>query len=493
MKISRKKFLVVGLGLMIIFINCSILSRDIASLSEGWEFRSAITTVVLIAYSLIAWKVMGFRFSSPKFFVLFSLYMFHLSSITVIGFDRATEYDYMQMLYRYGESWGFLGTLYSELFIEFYVLGVVIFSAKDSKINYYDRTKVASENSLIICRKIGLIMLAISIFPQLYHDVIQISAKAMGGYQAMFEADTSFLGIPLGWFTKLFLPSILLILSSYRNHKKQFIMVMGMTSVYFLIFMFLTGRKGNTIQTLVPFVFMYCYFFRPKFKLWYIPVIYFGALWVTIVTHTRELAFDASFMSSLSNVISSSNPLKDLCLEMGGTVKAPIQAIMSVPATGNFQWGRTYLVSIIYSILSGIKIPCSELEKYALFNIYLSQPERGSYINSTVYAMGGSAIAEWYWNFGWIGIPLVLIFAFLITKFEAKILKSAYNPIKFAVWTTFLYYLMRYTRGYFNEIVWQPLYILIFVFILQKILLRKRNRAGLSNQGIKEVRVIDDK
>ncbi len=459
MNISRKKVLVVGLGLMIIFINFSILSRDIASLSEGWEFRAAITTVVLIAYSLITWKVMGFRFSSPKFFVLFSLYMFHLSSVTVIGFDRATEYDYMQMLYRYGEDWGFLGTLYSELFIEVYVLGVVIFSSKDSKINYYDQAKVVSENSLVICRKIGLIMLAISILPEIYHDAIQVSAKAIGGYQAMFEADTSFFGIPLGWFTKLFLPSILLILSSYRNRKKEFIMVMGIASVYFLIFMFLTGRKGNTIQTLVP----------------------------------RELAFDASFMSSLSNVISASNPLKDLCLEMGGTVKAPIQAIMSVPATGDFQWGRTYLVSIIYSILSGIKIPCSELEKHALFNIYLSQPERGSYINSTVYAMGGSAIAEWYWNFGWIGIPLVLIFAFLIIKFEGKILKSAYNPINFAIWTTFLYYLMRYTRGYFNEIVWQPLYILIFVFILQKILLRKRNRTSLSNQGIKEVRVIDDK
>ena len=37
----------------------------------------------------------------------------------------------------------------------------------------------------------------------------------------MFEADTTFYGIPLGWFTKLFLPAILLVLSSYRNNKRK--------------------------------------------------------------------------------------------------------------------------------------------------------------------------------------------------------------------------------------------------------------------------------
>lgn len=473
MKVSKTKFVVVTIGIMMIFLNYYILAVDIVQLSPGWEYRAGITTVILIVYSLISWRILGLKYASPTFFVLFSLYMFHLSSITVIGFDTSTKYDYMQMLYRYGDEWGFQGTLYSELFIEVYLLGVLMFSKSNTELADYDETKGTDGNSLEICRSIGLCMLAISILPQLYHDVIQIGAKIAGGYQAMFESDTTFYGIPLGWFTKLFLPAILLVLSSYRNNKRRFTIVMGITAAYFLIFMFFTGRKGNTIQTLVPLLFMYCYFFKPKLKIWYIAVAYLGICFVTIVTHTRELAVDANFWNSLQEVIRESEPIKDLCLEMGGTVKAPIQALMSIPATGNYQWGLTYIASFFYSIFSGLKIPCSGLEKYALFNIYLSQPERGTFINSTVFAMGGSAIAEWYWNFGWYGIPLTLVFALFICKIEQKIYCSAYKPVWFGTWVSFLYYLMRYTRGYFNEIVWQPIYVFLFVALIQVVLIKR--------------------
>ena len=250
MNVSKNKFVVVTIGIMMIFLNYYILAVDIVQLSPGWEYRAGITTVILIVYSLISWRILGLKYASPTFFVLFSLYMFHLSSITVIGFDTSTEYDYMQMLYRYGDEWGFQGTLYSELFIEVYLLGVLMFSKSNTELADYDETKGTDGNSLEICRSIGLCMLAISILPQLYHDVIQIGAKIAGGYQAMFESDTTFYGIPLGWFTKLFLPAILLVLSSYRNNKRRFTIVMGITAAYFLIFMFFTGRKGNTIQTL---------------------------------------------------------------------------------------------------------------------------------------------------------------------------------------------------------------------------------------------------
>lgn len=134
------------------------------------------------------------------------------------------------MLYRYGDEWGFQGTLYSELFIEVYLLGVLMFSKSNTELADYDETKGTDGNSLEICRSIGLCMLAISILPQLYHDVIQIGAKIAGGYQAMFESDTTFYGIPLGWFTKLFLPAILLVLSSYRNNKRSLVCIFFSTN-----------------------------------------------------------------------------------------------------------------------------------------------------------------------------------------------------------------------------------------------------------------------
>ena len=67
----------------------------------------------------------------------------------------------------------------------------------------------------------------------------------------------------------------------------------------------------------------------------------------------------------------------------------------------------------------------------------------------------------------------MLIFARFICKIEQKIYCSAYNPVWFGTWVSFLYYLMRYTRGYFNEIVWQPIYIFLFVALIQVVLIKR--------------------
>ena len=67
----------------------------------------------------------------------------------------------------------------------------------------------------------------------------------------------------------------------------------------------------------------------------------------------------------------------------------------------------------------------------------------------------------------------MLIFARFICKIEQKIYCSAYNPVWFGTCVSFLYYLMRYTRGYFNEIVWQPIYIFLFVALIQVVLIKR--------------------
>ena len=81
MKVSKTKFVVVTIGIMMIFLNYYILA-------VGWEYRAGITTVILIVYSLISWRILGLKYASPTFFVLFSLYMFHLSSITEININK---------------------------------------------------------------------------------------------------------------------------------------------------------------------------------------------------------------------------------------------------------------------------------------------------------------------------------------------------------------------------------------------------------------------
>ena len=54
MNVSKTKFVVVTIGIMMIFLNYYIMAVDIVQLSPGWEYRAGITTVILIVYSLIS-------------------------------------------------------------------------------------------------------------------------------------------------------------------------------------------------------------------------------------------------------------------------------------------------------------------------------------------------------------------------------------------------------------------------------------------------------
>ncbi|MBR6111882.1 MAG: O-antigen polysaccharide polymerase Wzy [Paludibacteraceae bacterium] len=467
------------IGVVVAILNFLLLYDDIKTLSSGWEFRCAITTFILISYIILAWKRMRLKFYSPVFFLLFSMYMFHLSSVSVIGMDTSRVYDSHQMLYRYGDNLGFYGFLYSELFIEIFIIGYFFF-CKKSFVGFNESEVIdeTDEKSLIVSRKIGLTLFSVVVAPELYYDILRILAKAAGGYSAMNgENDYTFYGIPLGYFTKLFMPSIIIILSSYRNNYKKFVKIAIFATLYFVILMFFTGRKGDTIQSLIPILFLYFYFFKPKFRLSYLIVIYFGLYFMIVVSNTRNYAMTSDFKENVINSIERASPIKDVCLEMGGTIKAPIQAIMAIPSSGDFQYGLSYPAAAIYSISCGVHFPLESIKKYALFNVYLSQTERGTLANETVAFMGGSIIAEFYWNFGWVGLPFALLLAWLALNYEKRLIENVRKPITFALYVAFLHFLLRWTRGYFADVVWQSLfiYMTIKLFVYCKYKSLKRN------------------
>lgn len=472
-RISIKKNILVFTGMILIILSLMVLKNDLVSVSDGWEFRSAIVTLIFIAFYTYVWIYMGFEIISPKSFILLSLILFHVSNIIVIGLNLA-EYNKYLMIYRYGEQYGCIATWYANLVIMMYVIGLIVFD-NGKKIYLKDRI---SDNELMKSRIIGKILFAISVLPTIYSNLRQIIAKAEGGYQAAMIADTSFYGIPLGLFTKLLLPSILLLMSGYRNDKKKCKTIMIITILYYSIFMFFTGRKGNTIQIIVPLIFMYYCLFKPQIKFRQFIYSYILVYLVTIVTKSRDFSIDNGFWEYVNKLIINANPITDLMIEMGGTVKAIIQVMMAVPQTGDFQLGLTYPSGILYSILyDGLSIPVNFLEKYAVFAEYLSLPERGSYINSTVRSMGGSCIAEWYWNFGWLAIPLAIIASWLVLTYEKKIRLNHHNPTKLALQVSFLYFIMRYTRGYITDMIWEPVFIAIIVTICYKFITKKSRSA----------------
>ncbi|OZT11322.1 hypothetical protein CHN50_17280 [Priestia aryabhattai] len=484
-KLTLKKINLILLGLFVLTLGLSYIYNDLRSVSAGWEYRMAIFSSGLSFYYIIVWVVLKFRLVSPKFFVLLSMWLFHISLVIVMGF-KLHEYDPYIMLYRYGGQNSVNALLFSNIVITFYVLGLVLFSSeKDVTLK---TMKPYSESEIVICRKIGVILFFISIFPTLYTNYIQINAKVLDGYSGTMSADTSFYGVPLGWFTKMFLPSILLILASYKNHQKIFFKIMIIVIFYYVIFMFFTGRKGNTIQTIAPLLVMYWLYFKPKINIVYILFAYLGTYIISIVTQTRSMSINNNFWYELKRIALETNPLADLMYEMGGTIKAVIQMQLAVPDTGTYQFGLTYIIGIIVAIADGVNLGIFEpLKTHAVFAYFLSLPERGSLLNASVASMGGSSIAEWWWNFGWFSIVIVMVFSKLILNYEKSLKQSLNNPIKLAIGCSFLYFLLRYTRGYITDIVWDPLFIYCTIGLMY-IYFKRKSRVRRVELGLEKLK-----
>lgn len=474
----KTRLFLLFIGILLLFANYVVLKEDFIAVSYGWEKRLAIAVVTIVIYAGIIWKLLKLRFYSPLFFILLSLYMFHLSSIPYFGFFENLDYEGVHQLYRFNKELSFWGVVYSGLFIISYLIGVIIFA----KPEIYD---VSSKNSdpiakkvLLCSRRVGIFLFCFSVLPELYFDISQAMAKTVGGYEfLMTENNITFYGIPLGYFTKMFIPSILIILSSYRYEKKEFRKIFVLALVYFVLLMLLTGRRGNSIQAIIPLIFIYCYFYRPKFNFGYIFLGYVSLVLFNVITNTRKFATGEELFNEMKASVVESSPIKDVCMEMGGTIKAPIQALMAIPATGDYQYGLSYPASVIYAISAGLHMPIQSIKPYAMFNEYLTLSERGSDIHETVAYMGGSIIAEWYWNFGWIGIFMVPLLVFFFCKYEKRMISVSQRPVTFALWVVVLYFFTRWSRGYFTDVVWNLFFIYVFAKAYIRIKYKKTRRA----------------
>lgn len=467
----KNNMLLVGGGVLITILLLS--SEHLFDNYNGWELTSALTSIIVGVFFFAVWKMMKFEFWSPTFFVIFSLYMFHLSTLALLFFDHSIIQDEFVLLFRYESRIGFLASLYSSIFIVVFIMGCVSF--KKNTLLYKVTNESIDPNILKQTRRLGLFLFFISFPPELYHVSMQIITRKIFGYAEVDATVGSEInGIPIGFLFNLFIPSILLILSSYRNNKRKFTIIALIWGIYYVALMFFTGRKGSSILAIIPVLFMYCLFYRIKFKLIYAVALYILLVVMSMTTLTRFSVMDSSFSSNIAETYKKNDPIRDICLEMGGTIKGPIQAMMAVKDISDFRFGLTYPACFLDILNEYLGFDNKMIGQYAKFNEFLSDPSRGAEVNDSVYSMGGSMIAEWYWNFGWIGVPLVYFLAFFICRYESIIYKKSKNPIQFAVYLMLLHFILKWTRGYFYDVVWLSLYTYIVISIFRKLFVSKK-------------------
>lgn len=473
MKVGYKQFIAFSMGLLILLFTVFELFFVVEASDPYWTNKYATICLIQYVYCVIAWRYLKIGFFTPKTLFLIFLILFHEGNLLVQAWMPMTEYEErVLMLNRYGQDNALKASQYVIIFIFVYCLLTVLFH-KNTEGQTINGNATKFSNSATLSNRIrvmGIVFLLMSILPTLYTDFKLFIGRSIEGYVGVYNTDVSFYGMPLGYFTKMFFPAFVLLLIGNKNNKKKFIVIMTASLCYYVVRMMLIGRKADSILAILPIVGLFAMYYKPKIRIGVLVGGYALTYLSTLATKLRGVPIDADFSMYLSDTIQNTSPVKDILYEMGGTIKAVMQTMMAIPDTGTYRCGLTYLWAPIGGIFSGLKISVPSISSQTQMDLFFNLPERGVFINSTVASMGGSAIAEWYFNFGWIGIFLLPIFVGAILKFDDLYMKAVSSDLTFAYANVFLYYLLRYSRQYVIELVWNPLFCITAIFLLNRML-----------------------
>lgn len=475
MKISRKKAYLIMTGMLIVF-GVLFFQDKILSLNEGWETITAIFTLIEIAYLIISLKVLNKGFLSLSFLFPIALILFHLGNVIVMGFNLHTpEYSQNLMIYRYGEDMAKPAIIYSILFVLLFIIGYIFFSQEGKKVQNIETIngKSKSNNKYATCKTTGLILISISVLPSLYILFLMAKTRLSMGYAEIYNVDYRFFGVSLGWITNLLIPGIFLLLVGISNDKKNFLRITSLVIFYYAIYMFLSGRRADGFLVIMSVLILRNYFYKIKLKLSSILLCWIGLVSLTFIAQTRGQGMAISKMIFLFiESVFRFDVLWDFLLELGGTIRSPMLVIEVMNQYPQYRIGLTYLLSPIAAVLNGLRIN-SSLNNFLSFYSFLSSPEKQNILGNAINNMGGSAIAEWYFNFGRIGVFLVPFLSKGILYVEKKSETSAKEPFSQAFYFYSMYWILRYSRGYFAEMIWVFLFTLTVSITLYSLIERR--------------------
>ena len=211
--------------------------------------------------------------------------------------------------------------------------------------------------------------------------------------------------------------------------------------------MLLVGNRGQYIALIVLLFLVYMKDLKKIKKL--TTMQYIG-----IIIGTVFLFFISSYVAdnrglvgkniSFIEHIKENNFIFSTLNELGGTLINTILIIINCPENIQFGKGITYIGGLFHFI-PGFADMFPNVVQYndlgAILNDYFV---KGS-------GLGGSYIAEMYFNFGFYATIIQIIFGYLLIKCDSLIGRDNVSILKKSILYYFIYAIFMYTRGNFSE------------------------------------------
>lgn len=254
-------------------------------------------------------------------------------------------------------------------------------------------------------------ILIVLFFPlKIYVDIRNIISSLNGGYLEVFVKSGSIDGIIISIGYIAFAGFALLMMIYSLNNKKMAFKIYIFVNIY-LAFTMLSGGRGHQIMLILFFLYLeHRMIYRINFKkaIPLLLVVYSLIIFLNSIVEIRSEGIKSveQFITSIQSSIEQS-PILKLTEEMGGSIYTPYLTILQQendiiqPA-----WGSSYIKGLCNAVpnMGGVLTDCMIESHFA------NQLDTRS--------IGGSFIAESYFNFQYFGLILIFCIGVVIRKFS---------------------------------------------------------------------------
>lgn len=353
--------------------------------------------------------------------------------------------------------------LFSLAYISVYVLSGIIFNKQEDSTKIV-KLKTDDRKSMIV-----LMWVCLTIFLplQLYYWYESIMIRVVGEYTDIYlTTNISFFEI----FAKFHLIGILCLLLYYKEKQKFCKAILILYSSVVLISMFSGGRM-YAISLFLVTIFFYLFINNVNIK---IKNVIIGFVLIMLIFNMMSAIANvrSNKVENLSNLFvvikdqDIENPMLKFMSEMGGT-QFTVGLLMRQMEAGKIEqaYGKSYLVGLL-SVLPNINGKIKKIGDDNNFVIQLRYP-----------TLGGSIIAESFYNFKWFGVFVASILAWILLGLERKMKKvsNSKNVTKIFYYMMILYSIILWQRNIFSIVPRYIFYTYLLIFICKRIKVNKTN------------------
>lgn len=466
--------------LIIIAISIHIYYRgDIYELNE-------ISFKILALYSFINFLVQikinticKIRLISSYNILILLSYLYNCGQVWLLGLDIPLKKN--SFIITFNSTPSIIGGLLIFIIIINCInMGGIIYKAIhtldiDTKVEN-DKKDLNNYNSDIVYR-LGLVIFIIFGFILLTNDINQIKVALTINSENIY-ALTYKIGRnnPLVYVSMYIFPiSVFMILLSTKNKVIKRV-VLSYVLIRSIVMMMIIGSRSSHIPMIVSLIIYYIY--SEENKISYKKILIYTLALVavyTLVSATRNNInkFD---IQTIAIYLKNNNIFVDILQELGSTQNNIILLYDNCPNYLEFVYGKSYAGSFLKLFPGGSLLPID-------FSDYI---DIGSILNPYFHkgeSLGGSYIAELYYNFGWLSIFISPIIGLLFIRVETTLNSRRSDSYLDKSVALYLFYtLCIYIRAQSYDLLLGikiSIYILIGYFIIKNVFMKPREKVDV--------------